>query len=161
MPSFDVLSKVDLQEVDNAMNQSLKEIAQRYDFKGSKSTITFENNELKILADDDYKLEAVKTILMTKLNKRGISPKALDMQTVEPAGGSMIRQVIKLVQGVPGDKAREINKFIKELKLKVTSETQKEQLRVTGKNRDDLQEVMAQLRAHDFEIPLQFGNFRD
>ncbi len=161
MPSFDVVSKVDLQEVDNAIQQALKEIATRYDFRGSKSTITFENGELKIVADDDYKLNAVKEILLTRLNKRGISPKSLDMQKVEDASGSMKRQMIKIISGLDSEKAKAVNKYIKELKLKVTSETQKEQLRVTGKNRDDLQATIEALRSHDFGPPLQFINFRD
>jgi len=163
MPSFDVVSKVDMQEVTNALTQTLKEIAQRFDFKGSKSTVELleKDNELKVLGDNDYKLEAVKEVLMGKLNKRGISPKALEMGKIENASGSMLRQIIKITQGLSGEKTREINKYIKELKLKVTSETQKEQLRIVGKKRDDLQDVIAALRDKDFGVPLQFINFRD
>lgn len=161
MPSFDVVSKVDLQEVTNAIQQTTKEIAQRYDFKGSKSSVTLEAGVLKILADDDYKLKAVTEILYAKLNKRGISPQALDMGKVEAASGGMVRQEVKLVQGISSEKAKEINKYIKESGIKVTSENQKEQLRVSGKKRDDLQSMIAALKAKDFGIPLQFNNFRE
>ena len=161
MPSFDVVSKVEIQEVHNSIQQCLREIGQRYDFKGSKSTVEFKENELVVLGDDEYKLGAIKDILLTKLNKRGISPKSLDMGKLESAANGMIRQNIKIIQGLEGDKCREVNKFIKELKLKVTSETLKEQLRVSGKSRDDLQTVMSALRGHDFGPPLQFLNFRD
>jgi uncharacterized protein YajQ (UPF0234 family) len=161
MPSFDVVSKVDMQEVTNALQQTLKEIGQRYDFKGSKSTVELIGEELKVLGDDDYKLNAVKDILLNKLNKRGISPKSLDMGKIEDASGSMLRQTIKIQQGLPGDKCKEINKFIKETKLKITSETHKDQLRVSGKSRDDLQAAITALKGHDFGPPLQFINFRD
>jgi len=161
MPSFDVVSKVDMQEVINSHAMALKEIANRYDFKGSKSTIELLESEFKVTADDDYKLNAVKDILMQRLNKRGISPKSLEMGKIEDASGGMLRQSIKIVQGLNADKAKEINRFIKELKLKVTSETHKEQLRVNSKSRDDLQEVIAKLRDYDFGIPLQFNNFRE
>jgi uncharacterized protein YajQ (UPF0234 family) len=161
MPSFDVVSKVELTEVTNAINHTLKEIGQRYDFKGSKSTVEFTEGEIKVLGDDDYKLTAVKDLLLTKLNKRGISPKSLDMGKIEPASGGMLRQSIKVIQGLDSEICRDVNKFIKELKLKVSAETHKDQLRVVGKSRDDLQAVMAALRAHDFGPPLQFNNFRD
>ena len=161
MPSFDVVSKVDMPEVNNAIQHSLKEIGQRYDFKGSKSTIELIGEEIKVMGDDDYKLEAVKEILMTKLNKRGISPKSLEMGKVESASGNMLRQMIKLIQGLPGEKCKEINKFLKESKLKVTSETHKDQLRVQSKSRDELQEAITLLRGHDFGPPLQFTNFRE
>ena len=161
MPSFDIVSKVDMQEVKNALEMALKEIANRYDFKGSKSSIELIENELKVIGDNEYKLNAVKEILMTRLNKRGIHPSALDMGKVEDASGGLLRQMIKIVQGLESDKCKEINKHIKDLKLKVTSETHKEQLRVTSKSRDELQTVMASLRAADFGIPLQFNNFRD
>jgi cyclic-di-GMP-binding protein len=161
MPSFDIVSKVDMQEVQNGLQHALKELAQRYDFKGSKATVTLENEELKISAENDYKLEAVKDILMTKLNKRGISPKSLDMGKIETATGGTVRQTCKIIQGLASDKAKEVNKYIKELKLKVNAEIQKEQLRITGKKRDDLQEVIAALRDKDFGPPLQFINFRD
>jgi uncharacterized protein YajQ (UPF0234 family) len=161
MPSFDIVSKVDMQEVNNSLAMALKEIANRYDFKGSKSSIELIENELKVIGDNEYKLNAVKEILMTRLNKRGIHPSALEMGKVEEASGGLLRQTIKIVQGLESDKCKEINKFIKDLKLKVTSETHKEQLRVTGKSRDDLQTVMNSLRTGDFGVPLQFNNFRD
>jgi uncharacterized protein YajQ (UPF0234 family) len=161
MPSFDVVSKVDMQEVANGLQMALKEIANRYDFKGSKSTIELVESEFKVIGDDDYKLNAVKEILMTRLNKRGISPKALEMGKIEAASGGLLRQSIKIVQGLNPEKCKEINKFIKELKVKVNGETNKEQLRITGKSRDDLQTVIAKLRDHDFGIPLQFNNFRE
>ncbi len=161
MPSFDVVSKVDLAEVTNALQHTLKEIAQRYDFKGSKSTVTLDAEGLTVLGDDEYKLNAVKEILFQKLNKRGISERSLDAQKIENASGGMSRQLIKITQGVASDKAKEINKYIKEMKFKVTSETQKDQLRVSGKKRDDLQEVIAALKAKDFGPPLQFINFRE
>jgi uncharacterized protein YajQ (UPF0234 family) len=161
MPSFDVVSKVDLQEVTNAIVTSLKEIGQRYDFKGTKSSIELIGEEIKIISDDDYKLESLKTILLTRLNKRGISPKSLDMQKVEGASGGTVRQMIKIIQGLAAEKAREINRYIKDQKFKVTSETHKDQLRVNGKSRDELQTVMAALKTQDFGPPLQFTNFRD
>ncbi len=161
MPSFDVVSKVDMQEVSNALQHTLKEISQRFDFKGSKSTVELVESELRVLADDDYKLDAVKTLLLTKLNKRGISPKSLEDGKVENASGGLLRQNIKIIQGLATEKSKEINKFIKEKKFKVTSEIHKDQLRVTGKNRDDLQLVIAELRTQNFGPPLQFINFRD
>lgn len=163
MPSFDVVSQVDLQEVSNAIQTSLKEIYQRFDFKGTKTEIELDPKEkfIKVLSDNEYKLEAVKNVLYTRLNKRGISPKSLDPQKIEVASGSMSRQVLKLISGLSSENAKEINKFIKEMKIKVTSETQKEQVRVTGKSRDDLQEVITALKGKDFGPPLNFINFRD
>jgi uncharacterized protein YajQ (UPF0234 family) len=161
MPSFDIVSKVDMQEITNAITHSLKEIGQRFDFKGSKSTIEQKDVEITILADDDYKLDAVKTILYTKLNKRGISPKSIEEQKLESASGGMLRQVLKIIQGLEVEVSKDINRFIKDQKFKVTSEIQKDQLRVTSKSRDELQSVMSALRAKDFGPPLQFNNFRD
>ena len=164
MPSFDIVSEIDMQEVDNAVNQAIKEIQQRYDFKGSKSEIKLEKEKEKegitVLADDDYKLKAIVDILQSKFIKRGISVKSLDYGKAEAASGSMIRQVIKLKNGIPTEKAKEIIKIIKETKLKVQSQIQEEQVRVTGKNIDDLQEIMALLKGKDLDIPLQFENFR-
>ena len=164
MPSLDIVSEIDMQEVDNAVNQARKEIEQRYDFKGSKSEITLEKEKEKegitVLADDDYKLKAIIDILQSKFIKRGISIKSLDYGKAEAASGSMVRQVIKLKNGIPTEKAKEIIKIIKETKLKVQSQIQEEQVRVTGKNIDDLQEIMALLKGKDLDIPLQFENFR-
>ncbi|UFS71570.1 YajQ family cyclic di-GMP-binding protein [Geomonas sp. RF6] len=160
MPSFDIVSKVDMQEVDNAVNQTIKEIAQRYDFKGSKSEVTMEKESIKVLADDDFKLKAIIEILQSKFIKRGISPKALQMGKAEDASGSMVRQIITVQQGISKEKAKEIGAVIKETKLKVQSQIQDDQVRVTGKNIDDLQDVIKTLKGKDLDIELQFVNFR-
>lgn len=161
MPSFDIVSKVDLQEVDNAINQTVKEIGQRYDFKGSKAEVTLEKETVKVLADDDYKLKAVIEILQSKFIKRNISPKSLQYGKVEQASGGMVRQIITLQVGISKEKAKEIGAVIKESKLKVQSQIQDDQVRVTGKNRDDLQEVIALLKGKDLEVDMQFVNFRE
>jgi len=161
MPSFDIVSELNLQEVDNAINNATKEIANRYDFKNSKSEIKLEKDVVKILADDDYKMNALKEILMSKLTKRGVDIKALEFGKVEPASGMTLRCEVKLVSGISSEKAKEINKAIKESKLKVNSQIQGEQLRVTGKSKDDLQEVMNLVRNGNFGLPFQFTNFRD
>ncbi|MBI1910782.1 MAG: YajQ family cyclic di-GMP-binding protein [Deltaproteobacteria bacterium] len=161
MPSFDIVSKTDVQEVDNAVNQAIKEMQQRYDFKGSKSEIKWEKKEeMTILGDDDTKLNAVIDMLQTKLVKRGVSLKSLDYGKVEDAAGSMRKQVIKIKQGIASDKAKEITKFIKELKVKVQAQIMEDQIRVTGKKIDDLQEVIQSLKAKDFDTDLQFVNMR-
>jgi len=160
MPSLDIVSKVDMQEVDNAINQTVKEISQRYDFKGSKSEVTLEKETVKILADDDMRLKAISEILQSKFFKRGISPKALQFGKTEQASGSMLRQIVTIQQGISKEQAKEINGVIKETKLKVQSQIQDDQLRVTGKNIDDLQEVMKVLKAKDLNIEMQFVNFR-
>lgn len=160
MPSFDIVSKVDMQEVDNAINQTVKEIAQRYDFKGSKSEVTLEKESIKVLADDDFKLKAVIDILQSKFVKRNISPKALQYGKAEQASGGMVRQVITLQVGISKEKAKEIGQVIKETKLKVQSQIQDDQVRVTGKNIDDLQEVIRVLKGKDLDIDMQFVNFR-
>jgi cyclic-di-GMP-binding protein len=160
MPSFDIVSKVDMQEVDNAVNQTVKEIGQRYDFKGSKSEVTMEKDSIKVLADDDFKLKAIIDILQSKFVKRNISPKALQYGKAEQASGSMVRQIITLQVGIPKEKAKEIGAIIKETKLKVQSQIQDDQVRVTGKNIDDLQEVIRVLKGKDLDIDMQFVNFR-
>ncbi len=162
MPSFDIVVEVDLQEVDNAVNQAQKELAQRYDFKGSKSKIEWDKKaELSIVGDDDYKLKAVIDVLQGKLFKRGISIKNMEMGKVEPAFEGTVRQKITLKQGIPAEKAKEINKLIKDSKMKVQSNFQDEQVRITGKKRDDLQEAMALVRKTDLGIDVNFTNFRD
>ena len=161
MPSFDIVSKVDMQEVDNAVTQASKEISQRYDFKGSKSSITPEKDAVKVLADDDYKLKAVIDVLQSKFMKRGISIKALQYGKVEQASGGMVRQIITVQQGISKEKGKEIIAVIKELKLKVQAQIQDEQVRVTGKNRDDLQEAIAALKGKDLDVEMQFTNFRE
>ncbi|WP_047151471.1 YajQ family cyclic di-GMP-binding protein [Aneurinibacillus tyrosinisolvens] len=158
--SFDIVSKVDLAEVTNAVNQAMKEIETRYDFKGSKSNITLEKDELVILSDSDFKLDQVKEVLDSKLIKRGISFKSISYGKVEQASGGTVRQRGKIAQGIDADNARKINKLIKDSKLKVKSQIQDDQVRVTGKSRDDLQQVMALLKNEDFPLDLQFINFR-
>lgn len=162
MPSFDIVMKADLQEVDNAINQAQKELAQRYDFKGSKSKIEWDKKkEISVVGDDEYKLKAVVDILQSKMTKRGISIKNLEMGALEPAFEGTVRQKVTLQQGIPGDKAKEINKLIKDSKIKVQSNFQDEQVRVTGKKRDDLQEAIALVKQTDLGLDFQFVNFRD
>ncbi|HJV35064.1 YajQ family cyclic di-GMP-binding protein [Geomonas sp.] len=160
MPSFDIVSKVDMQEVDNAVNQTVKEITQRYDFKGTKSEVTMEKEAIKVLADDDYKLKAIIDILQSKFVKRNISPKALQYGKAEQASGGMVRQMINLQMGIPKEKAKDIIAIIKETKLKVQAQIQDDQVRVTGKNIDDLQDVIKALKAKDLDIDMQYVNFR-
>ncbi len=160
MPSFDIVSKVDMQEVDNAVNQTVKEIAQRYDFKKSKSEITLETESIRILADDDFRLKAVVDILQSKCIKRGISLKSLQYGTVESASGGMVRQIVTIQQGISKEKGKEIIAAVKETKLKVQGQIQDDQVRVTGKNIDDLQEIIKLLKGKDLGVELQFVNFR-
>jgi uncharacterized protein YajQ (UPF0234 family) len=161
MPSFDIVSKVDMQEVDNAVNQTVKEIAQRYDFKGSKSEISQEKDSIKVLADDDFKLKAVIDILQSKFIKRGISIKALQYGKAENASGGMVRQIITVQQGISKEKGKEIIAVIKDSKIKVQGQIQEDQVRVSGKNRDDLQETIALLKGKDLGIEMQYVNFRE
>src|SRR4030067_3258511 len=157
MPSFDIVSKVNMQEVDTAVNQAQREMQQRYDFKGSKSEIKWEKKEeMTILADDDNKLASVIDILQTKFVKRGVSLKALDFGKVEDAAGSMKRQVVKLRMGIPTEKAKEIIKIIKDAKLKGQSQIQDEQVPGTGKKIEDLQEGIQLLKSKDLDIDLQY-----
>jgi hypothetical protein len=159
--SFDIVSKVDVQEVRNAVDQAIKEIRTRFDLKDSKSEIKLEGDEAIDLASaDEYKLKAVTEILQQKLVKRGIGLKALDYGKVEQAFGSSVRQKIKLQQGIPIEKAKEITKLIKESKKKVQASIQGDTVRITGKDRDTLQETIALLRNHDFGIDMQFTNYR-
>jgi len=161
MPSFDVVSQVDMQEVDNAVNQTRKEITQRYDFKGSKTEIEQEDDALRIISDDGFKVAAVLDVLQSKLVRRGISLKALDYGKVEPGPGGRAKQAITIRQGIVDDKARRITKLVKESKIKVQAQIQGDQVRISGKNRDDLQEIIQCLKGEDFELPLQFINFRE
>lgn len=158
--SFDIVSKVELSEVTNAINQATKEIAQRYDFKGSKSMISLEKEELVLVSDDEYKLEQVKDVLSSKLIKRDISLRSIDFGKIEPASGGTVRQRGKIAQGIDADNAKKINKIIKDSKLKVKSQIQDDQIRVTGKSRDDLQQIIALLKGADLPLDLQFINFR-
>ena len=160
--SFDIVSKVDIQEARNAIEQATKEVRARFDLKDSHSEIKLEGSEaIQLASADEYKLEAVKEILAQKLVKRGISLKALTYGKLEPATGSSVRQKITLQQGIPGEKAKEISKAIKGRDMKVQSTLQERQIRVTGKKRDDLQEVIAFCRSQDFGVALAFKNFRD
>ncbi|MBU5591413.1 YajQ family cyclic di-GMP-binding protein [Clostridium sp. MSJ-4] len=158
--SFDIVSQVDMQEVDNAINQTLKEISQRYDFKGSKSTVELGKDEIKIISDDEFKLKSVIEILKSKFIKRGISPKALDFQKMEDSSLSTVRQTAKIVNGISKEKAKTIANEIKVSKIKVQTQILDDQLRVTGKNKDDLQAVIALLKGKDFDLELQFTNYR-
>jgi cyclic-di-GMP-binding protein len=160
MPSFDIVSKVDMQEVDNAVNQTIKEIAQRYDFKGSKSEVTLEKDAIRILADDDFRLKAIIDILQSKCIKRGISIKSLDYGKAEIASGGMVRQNIAIRQGIAKEKGKDLCAIIKETKLKVQAQIQEDQVRVTGKNIDDLQEIIQLLKGKELDVELQFINFR-
>jgi len=160
--SFDVVSKVDLQEVQNAVQQASKEIVTRFDFRGSKSKIEWNEKELALTltSDDDHKLKSVVDILETKLVKRGVAVKSLDFQKVEAAAGSTVRQIVKIQQGIPIEKAKAIVKAIKDSKIRVQASIQSDQVRVAGKSRDDLQSVITLLRGEDFGLPLQFLNYR-
>ncbi len=159
--SFDIVSKVDLQEVHNSINMSLKEIHQRFDMKDSRSNIELEGKEALILTSaDDYKLKAINEVLQAKLVKRGVPLKNLQYGPIEPAAGSTVRQRVKLQQGIDTDKAREIVKLIKNAKKKVQASIQGDFVRVSGKDRDTLQEVIALLRKEDFGIDMQFTNYR-
>ncbi len=158
--SFDIVCKVDMQEVTNALDQARREIETRYDLKGTKNEVTQEKNELTVLAADEMKLRAVVDILQSKLHRRGVPLKALSFGDVESAAGGALRQKITLQQGIPQDKAKEIVRLIKDTKLKVQASIQQDQVRVAGKSRDDLQSVIALLRQKDLGIALQFDNYR-
>ncbi len=159
--SFDIVSKVDLQEVSNAIQQALKEIHTRYDLKDSKSDIQMDEKEALVLSSsDDYKLKAVNDVFQSKLVKRGVPLKALTYGAVEPAAGSTVRQRITMQQGIPIEKAREIVKLIKNSKKKVQAAIQGDLVRVSGKDRDMLQEIIALLKQSDFGIDMQFTNYR-
>ena len=160
-PSFDVVSEVDMQEVSNAVNQTVKEITQRFDFKGSKSVVEIENgNAIKIVTEDDTRMRNIVDILQSKFIKRGVAIKKLEYGKVEPAAGGMVRQSIRVKQGIEADVAKKITKDIKNLKVKVQAQLQDDQVRVSGKKIDDLQAVIAFLRSQDYGVELQFSNFR-
>jgi len=159
--SFDIVSKVDTQEVRNAIEQAIKEVRARFDLKDSKSEIKLEGDDaLELASADDYKLKAVTEILQQKLVKRGVSLKALEYGKIEPASGSSVRQTIKLQQGIPGEKAKEIVRVVKDSKKKVQASIQGDTVRITGKDRDTLQETIALLKGRDFGIDMQFTNYR-
>jgi uncharacterized protein YajQ (UPF0234 family) len=160
--SFDIVSEISWQEVDNAINQARKEILQRYDFKGSKSSIEYSQKDktITIMGDDDYKMKAVVDILQNKFVKRSIPLKALKYKTPEQATGGMMRQVIEVLQGISKDNARLIVKIIKDAKLKVQAAIQDEQVRVSGRSKDELQEAMALVKGSELDFAVQFTNYR-
>ena len=162
MPSFDVVSKVDMQEVDNAVNQARKEIGQRYDFKGSKSSIELnqKENTITLVSDDEFKMKSVVDVLQTKLIKRGVPIKALDFGHAEPAAGSTVRAVVNLRVGISKDDARLLVKMIKDTKLKVQAQIMEDQVRVSGKSKDDLQKIIGMVREADLKFAVQFANYR-
>jgi len=158
--SFDVVSKTDMQEVANAVQQAQKELAQRFDFKGSKSSIELADEEITLVSDNEGKLIQVKDVLETKLVKRHVALKALEYGKLEQASMGTVRQKAKIVQGIESEKAKAIVKTIKDAKLKVQASIQGDQVRVTGRNRDDLQKAIALIKENDYGIPLQFTNYR-
>jgi cyclic-di-GMP-binding protein len=158
--SFDIVSEVDRAEVTNAINQTIKEVRQRFDFKGSSATVALEANELVLTAEDETKLRNMNDIFQQKLVRRGVPLKALSYGNVEPAAGGTVRQRVEIQQGIPQDKAKEVVKFIKDSKAKVQASIQGDIVRVAGKDRDTLQAVIASLKQKDFGIDMQFSNYR-
>ena len=162
MASFDVVSKVDMQEIRNAVDQASREVANRYDFRNTNSAVELGDDAITMRSSSEDRLNALRVVLEEKLVRRQVSLKAVSYGDVEEASRGTVRQVAALVAGISSDRARELNKFIKGLGIKgVQSQTQGDQLRVNSKKRDDLQEVIAELKAGDFDVPLQFENFRD
>ncbi len=159
--SFDIVCKVDMQEVTNALDQARREIETRYDLKGSKNEVKLEKTDLTLTVADEMKLKAVIDILQSKLHKRGVPLKALDYGKVEEASGGALRQKITIQQGIPIEKAREIVRLVKDSKVRVQAAIQEDQVRVSGKNRDDLQKIIALVKEKDFGIALQFTNYRN
>jgi uncharacterized protein YajQ (UPF0234 family) len=158
--SFDIVSQVDRAEIVNALNQTMKEVRQRFDFKGSSAEVVLEEQELILTAEDETRLRNMNDILQQKLVRRGVPLKAFNYGRVEPAAGGTLRQRVAIQQGIPTDKAKEIVKFIKDTKAKVQAAIQGETVRVTGRDRDTLQEVITQLKAKEFGINMQFTNYR-
>jgi cyclic-di-GMP-binding protein len=158
--SFDIVSEVDRAEITNAINQTVKEVRQRFDFKGSTATVALEANELILTAEDETKLRNMNDIFQQKLVRRGVPLKALSYGNVEPAGGGTVRQKVQIQQGIPQEKAKEVVRFIKDSKAKVQASIQGEIVRVSGKDRDTLQGVIAELKGKDFGINMQFSNYR-
>lgn len=161
MPSFDIVSKIDLPEVENAIQSVKKEIAQRYDFKGSVASVERKEAEITVIADDSYKLSAIHDMLKMHLTRRKVDAMALDFGKEEKASGNTIRQIIKVKQGIDSDTAKKIVKEIKNNKFKAQASIRGDELRVEGKKRDDLQEIISFVKTLDLELPLQFINFRD
>lgn len=158
--SFDVVSEVDFQEVDNAINQARKEISQRYDFKGSKSEILLNKDEIKVITEDDFKIKNIVDIIKEKLVKRKVPLKSLDYGKIEPSGGGMVKQIINVQRGISKEKGKEIVAAIKGSKIKVQGQIMDDQVRISGKKKDDLQEAIQMLKEKDFGVELQFTNFR-
>lgn len=158
--SFDIVSQVDLQEVSNAVDQAVRELRTRFDFKGSRSEIIFDGEQITLVGDDEFKLKNVVDILETKMVKRGINLKALRYGKIEPAAKDTVRQRVNLVQGVDKEKAKVITKLVKDSKVKAQATVQGDQVRISGKNRDDLQAIIQLIKDYEFDIPLQFVNFR-
>ncbi|WP_432642309.1 YajQ family cyclic di-GMP-binding protein [Acidaminococcus sp.] len=158
--SFDIVSQIDMQELDNALNQTRKEISQRYDFRGSNASLELADDELKLAAEDEYKLGAILDILRQRMAKRGLSLRALEPGKVEPAAKGSVRQTLKLKQGIDKETAKKITAAIKAAKIKVTAQVQDNQVRVSGPKKDDLQAVIQLVRGQDFGIDLQFINLR-
>lgn len=158
--SFDVVSKTDMNEVQNALHQTMKEVRQRFDFKASSAEVALEEHDLVLKAEDEYRLRSLDEILQGKLIKRGVSMKALSYGKIEPAAGGTVRQRVAIQQGIPTDKAKEIVKFVKDLKLKVQSAIQGDTVRISGRDLDTLQKVISRLREEDFGIDMQFTNYR-
>ncbi len=158
--SFDIVSNVDRAEVANAINQTIKEVRQRFDFKGSAANVVLEKEALVLTAEDETKLRNMNDILQQKLVRRGVPLKALSYGGVDPAAGGTVRQEVAIQQGIPQDKAKEIVKFIKDSKAKVQASIQADVVRVSGKDRDTLQDIIAKLKANDFGIDMQFSNYR-
>ncbi|HKP55906.1 MAG TPA: YajQ family cyclic di-GMP-binding protein [Polyangiales bacterium] len=161
MPTFDVVSKVAMHEVDNAIQQAQKEVGTRYDFRDTQTSIERTEEGIMLRANSEGRVEAALTVLQEKMIKRKVSLKTLDAQKIEPAGGSTYRQLIKLNQGINKDKAKDVVKFLKDTRIKVQAAIQGDAVRVSGKKRDDLQECIQALRGHDFGIELQYENFRE
>ncbi len=161
MPSFDIVSEINKHELDNALTQARKEIGQRFDFRNTTTTIEETKDGLVIKSNSDGRIDAAWDVLAERLVKRGVPLIAFERQKIEEAGGSMVRQLVKMQQGIATEKAKEIIRLIKDSKLKVQGQIQGNAVRVSGKKRDDLQEVMAMLRRTDLKIAMQFNNFRD
>ncbi len=163
MPSFDIVSKIDMQEIDNAVNSVLRELKNRYDFKGAifEIVIDTKENKINIHAEDQYKLGQIGDSLKVFATKRGIDVKSLEFEEEQKAGGQSLRQAVKIKQGIDSENAKKITKYIKDKKLKVQASIRGEEVRVEGKKRDDLQDVMQELKSFSLDLPLQFINFRD
>lgn len=160
MPSFDIVSELNMQEVDNAINQAKKEVDGRYDFKGSNAEVKWDKKEVTLLAEDEYKITTMMSILQNKLGKRGIDLRALKSDKIEPAGGRLLRQKISFLQGIEKEVAKEVIQFIKDAKLKVQAQIMDDKVRVTSKSIDELQSTMQSIRGKTFSVALQFDNMR-